>query len=109
MLKEELEQKSTKFGVKLNYMVKSGIENPNSSIGLYAGDNDCYSVFKPVMDYVIKKYHKFDPDNEETRGLDAKLKFTPEDETLLTGKVKTTRIRVARNLADFPFPSSMNK
>ena len=90
-------------------MMKSGTENPNSSIGIYAGDNDCYSLFKPVMDQVIKKYHKYDPDIDTVRGQGAKLKYSKDDENVLTGKVKTTRIRVARNLADFPFPSSMNK
>ena len=90
-------------------MLKSGNANPTSSIGMYAGDMECYSLYKPVMQYVIKKYHKYDPDTEKVKGLDAKLNYTKENEELLTGKVKSTRIRVARNLADFPFPSAMNK
>ena len=43
-------------------MLKSGKENPSSSIGMYAGDIECYYLYKPIMSYVIKKYHKFDPD-----------------------------------------------
>lgn len=76
---------------------------------MYAGDIDSYTVYKPVFDYVIKKYHKFDPSTEEIQGKDAKLDFSADDQKLLTGKVLTSRIRVARNLADFPFPSAMNK
>lgn len=49
-------------------MLNSGYQNPTSSIGMYAGDMESYYLYKPVFSYVIKKYHKFDPDTEDIKG-----------------------------------------
>ena len=74
-----MEGKRSKFGVNLTHLLKSGTDHPTSSIGVYAGDVDCYTVFKPILSYVVKKYHKFDPEKEKTRGEGVKVELSKED------------------------------
>ena len=108
--RDALKEKKTKFNVTLDHVLKSGVENPDSKMGCYAGDAESYTAFKPIFSYVIKKYHKYDPytasdsNNEIT-----KFNFTKEDFSVLSNNVVSTRIRVARNLSSLPFPSSMTK
>ena len=77
---------------------------------MYAGDMESYYFYKPILDYVIKKYHKIDPESNEFQDMDANSdsNFYVE-KTCLLNEIKSTRIRCSRNLAEFPFPSSMNK
>ena len=93
----------------MKYILKCGLQNNNSKIGIYMGDSDCYSIFKPIINSVIKQYHKFDPDRDKIKGENIQILFTNDELNMLSTKVVTTRIRLSRNLVDFPFPSSMNK
>ncbi|NRA73498.1 MAG: arginine kinase [Rickettsiales bacterium] len=105
-----LKEKKTKFGVTLDHILKSGVENPDSKIGCYAGDAESYTMFSPIFSHAIKNYHNYDPyslDNKNTKIV--KFNFTKEDRKILSKNVISTRIRVARNLSSFPFPSSMTK
>jgi arginine kinase len=38
----------TKFGSTIYDCAKSALENPDSNVGLYAPDPDCYDVFSEV-------------------------------------------------------------
>ena len=42
-------QKSTRYGTSLIDCVKSAVENPDSSVGLYAPDPDCYDTFPEIF------------------------------------------------------------
>ncbi|MBF0204669.1 MAG: hypothetical protein HQK67_10235, partial [Desulfamplus sp.] len=92
----------TRHGFTLNHALRSGIDNPDSSIGIYAGDEESYDVFSDIFIPVIKQYHDID----EILKYPAKSDLTainfpdpdPEHKYIIS-----TRIRVARNLADFPF------
>ncbi len=42
---EELKDIKTKNGFTLKDVINSGIENPDSGIGAYAGDEESYSTF----------------------------------------------------------------
>ena len=39
----------------LDMAIRSGIENPDSSIGFYAGDKESYHVFDPVLSPMIRE------------------------------------------------------
>ena len=46
-------KKTPTFGSSLKDVIQSGIENPDSGIGLYAPDAEAYSVFAALFDPVI--------------------------------------------------------
>ncbi|WP_457608008.1 phosphagen kinase [Nitratifractor sp.] len=99
---EELKERKTRYGYTLEQLIRSGVENPDSSIGVYAGDEESYELFAPLLDPIIREYHHFDPEQERHRS-DLNPEHLqvanpdPEDRYILS-----TRIRVGRNLHCFP-------
>merc|ERR1712146_454855 len=73
---EQLKDKITPNGFTLERAIQSGVDNPDSGVGLYAGDEECYSVFGPLFDAVIEDYHGgYKPSDKHVSDLDAaKLK-----------------------------------
>ncbi len=41
--------------------IRSGVDNFDSGIGVYAGDEEVYTVFAPLLDRVIESYHRHPP------------------------------------------------
>ncbi len=41
--------------------IRSGSDNFDSGIGVYAGDDEVYTVFAPLLDRVIESYHRHPP------------------------------------------------
>jgi len=99
----DLATKKTKNGVTLEYCCKSGNTHHDSSIGFYAGDLETYTLFAPVTTAIIKYYHGTDTHTTDFTVPDLKI---PADFPM--DRIITSRIRVARNLADYPFPTSMS-
>ncbi len=101
-LVKSLEALKTGSGFTLEKAIQSGIQNPDSSIGIYAGDAESFQVFSPVFDPIIAEYHGF------SKGQNHSSDFTvpdlpppdPDGDYILS-----TRIRVARNLRNFNFPA----
>ena len=58
---EQLKDKVTPGGITFADVIRSGVDNVDSGIGLYSGDEDVYTVFAPIMDQVIESYHRFPP------------------------------------------------
>nr|NJM01089.1 arginine kinase [Desulfobacula sp.] len=101
---KSLEHLETASGFTLEKAIRSGIQNPDSSIGIYAGDADSYQVFSPVFDPVISEYHNFPKGG--THVSDFALPDLPPADP--GGKyILSTRIRVARNLKDYSFPANL--
>jgi len=74
------------------------IECDDQSVGIYAGDWDSYKEFAPIFDEVIKDYHGIKGDSKHTSDMDAsKISGNVDD----AAPVKSTRIRVGRNLDGF--------
>ncbi|MCK5164429.1 MAG: arginine kinase [Desulfobacula sp.] len=91
----------TDSGFTLAQAIHSGIKNQDSSIGIYAGDAQSYDTFSPLFDPVIHEYHGFSKNinHKSNIGQISLPILDPE------GKyIKSTRIRVARNLKGFSFP-----
>jgi len=98
----QLKDAKDKHGFTFRQAIFSGCKNTDSSIGLYAGSHDSYTAFAPLFDRVVLDYHKHGKSAKHVSDMDAsKLKappFNAEDAAFII----STRIRVGRNLADFP-------
>ena len=74
----------------------------DSGIGVYAGSDESYSKFSDFFDLIVEDYHKHKKQDKHVSDMDAsKLNappFAPEDAKI----IKSTRIRVGRNLHGFP-------
>ena len=103
----KLKDKKTINGYTLENLIASGKENLDSGIGAYAGDKESYEVFAPLLDPIIQEYHSFSKDDKHKSDFNSK-NFTapnPDEE----GKyIVSTRVRVARNIADIPLGTAIS-
>jgi protein-arginine kinase len=104
----ELKDKKTAGGFTLEDVVRSGKENPDSSVGCYAPDAEAYTLFALFFDEVIRKYHGYDPATQtHQRDLDSsKLNSLP---ALHDERIISTRIRCGRNLVGYPFAPGISR
>ena len=102
----QLKERSTSSGFTLAHAVNSGMINPDSAMGIYAGDAECYKTFAPIFDLVIEAYHSLSlsrssSDHQTDSFPQTHVSFPdpdPEKKYILS-----TRIRIARNLVNLPF------
>ena len=101
----------TPAGFTLDAALASGTTHADSSIGIYAGDIHSYSVFKKIMIPIIRDYHHIEGEIHHPGKVApdtlAKTRFSnpdPDNKYILS-----TRIRLARNLGDLPFPPHMSQ
>jgi len=96
-----LQEKVTTNGFTLDDAIRSGIENLDSGIGIYAGDLESYILFAALFDPIIESYHGFSATQNHHSDLDPHHLNAPnpdpEGEYILS-----TRIRVGRNIANLP-------
>ncbi|KAI6193792.1 Arginine kinase [Aphelenchoides besseyi] len=101
---DELKNKKTSMGSTLMDVIRSGVYNLDSGIGVYASDYESYRVFAPLFDRIIEEYHGFKPtDRQPAVDLGEKRisEFPPLDPE---GKyIVSTRIRCGRTLKGYPF------
>ncbi len=105
---EELKDKKTSNGFTLSDAINSGVQNPDSGIGVYAGDEESYEVFAPLFDKIIEDYHGFTKNDKHISNLN------PNDLDALNPDsngeyILSTRIRVGRNVADIPLGTAILK
>ena len=91
---------------------RSGIENADSSMGVYAMQPVDYDRFKPFFRKLLADYHFVDVDAKHTNSWSLEgVEGLPEDSKLDLEKLGlpelSMRVRVGRNLADFPLPGAM--
>jgi len=104
----DLKDKVTPNGVTLAQCIKTGVDNPGhphiKTVGVVAGDEESYEVFKALFDPVISARHNgYAADAKQPTNLDiAQLSDTDIDPT---GKyVLTTRVRTGRSVRGFKLP-----
>ena len=104
----ELKDKQTAYGFTLDRAIKSGISNPDSSIGAYAGDEESYKLFASLFDPIIDEYHGFGKDDQHVSNMD--IKYLDIKDPDPDGQfILSTRIRVGRNMANMPLGSAITK
>lgn len=106
---EEYKDKTCSQGVTFKTCIFSGVKNQDSGIGVYAGSHDAYTTFNKLFDQVITNYHKHGPDAKHVSMMEAEgienAEFSEEDAAM----IKSTRIRVGRNLANYPLGPGVSK
>jgi creatine kinase/arginine kinase len=105
---EALKDKKTAYNFTLDDAIRSGVENIDSGIGVYAGDKESYFTFAALFDPIIEDYHGFattsshisnmNPDDLHISNPDPEGKY-----------ILSTRIRVGRNLEGFPLGPAISK
>ena len=93
----------------------SGIENPDSCMGMYAMNPDDYDTFKPFFQKCVAAYHKVPEDSVQVNNWSLEgCEGLPEGGNLDLKNLGfeneiSMRVRVGRNLVDFPLPGNMTK
>merc|ERR1711962_1262024 len=107
ILDELKTRKTSVFGSNLRDVIQSGVENLDSGIGVYAPDAEAYTVFAPLFDPIIEKYHGgFKPEDKHPPSdfgkTDHLLDLDPDKKYVVS-----TRIRTGRSLQGMPFNPNM--
>jgi len=99
---EKLKDSKDKHGYSFKQAIFSGCKWTESGVGVYAGSHDYYYQFAPLLEKIIQNYHGHSKTDKHKSDMDYKKlqcpKF-PDDEDKM---INSTRIRVGRNLADYP-------
>merc|ERR1719321_2503462 len=110
---DDLKTKETSSGVTLAQCIKTGMDNKGHPmikiVGMTAGDEDSYEVFKDLFDPVIDIRHGgYKPDAKHPTDLDvSKLSTTTIDPS---GKyVISTRVRTGRSIRGLRLPPCITK
>jgi creatine kinase/arginine kinase len=105
---EELKNKVTKNGFTLEKAINSGVKNPDSGIGVYAGDKESYQIFASLFDKIIKDYHSFNKEQKHISNINSSDLDAPMLEEF-DDYIVSTRIRVGRNLDNMPLGTAISK
>jgi hypothetical protein len=98
-----------KFGFSFTKAIFSGCQNTDSSIGVYAGSHDSYIKFAEFFDKIILDYHGHKKEDKHVSDMDYKKLVTPPLPEEDAKMIKSTRIRVGRNLAEYPLGPGLTK
>lgn len=108
-IESELSGVRTSGGFTLEDVVRSGVENQDSGVGVYVPDTESYDIFAPLLRPIIEEYHGIDSDfsgHKKDFDLADRSVGNPDQ----TGEyVISTRVRVGRNLAGVPFAPGISK
>jgi len=104
---EKCHGKADKYGFTFEQAIFSGAKWTNSGVGVYAGSHEGFYTFAPLFDKIIQSYHGHTPSDKHISSMDhTKLNcpdFPPQEDAM----INSTRIRVARNLADYPLGTAV--
>lgn len=105
---ETLKDKKTTNGFTLEQAIHSGVQNIDSGIGVYAGDEETYGVFAALFDPIIEEYHGFSKEDQHKSNLAPDDLHAPNPDP--EGKyIISTRIRVGRNIDSMPLGPAISK
>ena len=105
---EDLKDKQTNSGFTLQQAIHSGVVNPDSGIGVYAGDEESYTIFAPLFDPIIEDYHGFSKNDAHQSNLNPDDLNAPNPDPG-GDYVISTRIRVGRNVAGLPLGPAISR
>ncbi|KAI6192685.1 hypothetical protein M3Y94_01322900 [Aphelenchoides besseyi] len=105
---DKLKDKKTTLGATLYDVIRFGVKNLDSGVGVYAPDAESYTTFAPLFDKIIEDFHGFKPweiqplDDLGENRLDDFPPLDPE------GKyIQFTTIRCGRSIRGYPFNSQI--
>ena len=101
---QKLRNLRTANGFTLDRAVSCARELDNQSVGIYAGDRESYELFGDVFDPIIREYHDVANDRKHASDFDLG-KITGE----VKCPIKSTRIRVGRNVEGFALPPCIGR
>jgi len=99
---EKCKDKTDKYGYTFQQCIFSGAKWTNSGVGVYAGCHEGLYTFAPLFDKIIEMYHGHSKDAKHICKMDHTLLDCPDFPAEEDAMINSTRIRVARNLADYP-------
>jgi hypothetical protein len=104
---EKLKDKKSSKGYTLSNGMQAGVLRPHLGVGFTCGDEECFEIFKEIINPIVKGWHGFDPSTQTHKSnLDyASLVFTEDQQKLFATYVKSTRVRAARNISGFSLPA----
>lgn len=103
---DKLKDIKTEHNYTLADAINSGLENPDSGIGIYAGDEQSYTLFDALFNPIIQEYHGFEAKDTHKSSLHVK-EYEDLDES---GEyILSTRVRVGRNLRGFALAPAISK
>mmetsp|Transcript_20748 Transcript_20748/g.43220 ORF Transcript_20748/g.43220 Transcript_20748/m.43220 type:complete len:388 (-) Transcript_20748:2368-3531(-) len=106
---EEGKNLDSKDVVTFYKCIKTGLENPDSSLGCYAMTPLDYSKFGGFFDKVIRDYHG-DESGDKTHITDWNVDDAEDYDVKKLGQDELSmRVRVGRNLIGFNLPGEMDK
>ncbi len=99
---------------RLMACINSGVENPDSEMGCYACQPSDYDDLRPFFAQALAAYHKVGLDARHVNdwsldGVDGLPESGALDLAALGLPALSMRVRVGRNLADFPLPGAMTQ
>jgi creatine kinase/arginine kinase len=103
-----LRDRVTANGFTLEAAIRSGVDNPDSGIGVYAGDLESYKLFGGLFDPIIEEYHGFTTTDAHQSDLNPSHLNAPNPDPE-GAYIVSTRIRVGRNVADLPLGPAISK
>lgn len=89
-------------GFTFKEAIFSGVKNTDSGIGVYAGSPESYVTFAKLFTPIIEDYHNYDLARGHTSNMNSADLVAPPFPAEDAAMIKSTRIRVGRNLADYP-------
>jgi len=104
---EKCHGKVDKAGYSFEQCIFSGAKWTNSGVGVYAGCHDSFYTFAPLFDRVIQAYHGHGPNDKHLSNMDHTQLNCPDFPADEDAMINSTRIRVARNLADYPLGTAV--
>ena len=108
---DKLKDVKSSKGYTLSNGMQAGVLRPHLGVGFTCGDEECFELFKDIINPIVKGWHQFDPATQtHTSDLNFEsLVFDEDDLALFTKYVKSTRIRAARNISGFSLPAGSTK
>jgi creatine kinase len=106
---DKLKGLKTSLGATLLDVIQSGVENPDSGVGIYAPDAESYTTFADLFDPIIDDYHKgFKKTDMQPKcdfgDLNTFVNVDPDN-----AFVVSTRVRCGRSIQGYPFNPCLNE
>jgi len=106
---DKLKNEKDAHGFTFKQAILSGCQNVDSGIGVYAGSHDSYHAFADLFDKIIEQYHGHKKGDKHISNMDYTALNTPPLPEEDAKMIKSTRIRVGRNLDGYPLGPGVSK